>query len=97
MIDRGIGMVKLSNGNKLLLVGRPDTCWLVVDYNFELVGEFNPKIHGAGSEYLGTTSLAKLSNDGISVSGVLGLAIMEKMVIADNTVYLKSRAGKRVG
>jgi hypothetical protein len=97
MIDRGIGMVKLSNGNKLLLVGRPDTCWLVVDCNFELVGEFNPKTHGAGNEYLGSTSLAKLAADGISVSGVLGLAIMEKMVIADNTVYLESRAGKRVG
>lgn len=96
MLHRGFGSVKLDNGNKLLLIGRPAETWLVIDSDGELLGDFDPKIHGAGREYLGNTSLAKLSDAGMIISGSLGVAVMEKMALDDATVYLPSRAGKRV-
>ena len=96
MLHRGITILSLANENRLLLVGRPDVCWLVIDKNGDLVGDFDPKIHGFAKEYLGYTSIAKLSNEGVAMSGALGMAIMEKMVLADETPYLESRAGKRV-
>lgn len=95
-MHRGITILSLMNGNKLLLVGRPDICWLVIDANGDLLGDFDPKIYGAAKEYLGHTSMAKLSAEGVAISGSLGMAIMEKMALADATPYLESRAGKRV-
>lgn len=89
-------MLSLANDKKLLLVGRPDVCWLVIDANGELLGDFDPKIYGAAKEYLGHTSMAKLGAEGVSISGSLGMAIMEKMVLADTIPYLESRSGKRV-
>jgi hypothetical protein len=96
MLNRGFAIVKLTSGNKLLLIGRPDITWLVIDQNGELLGDFDPKTHGSGTEYLGDTSLAKLSSQGVSISGALGVAIMEKLDLADKTPYLESRAGKKV-
>jgi len=96
MMHRGITILSLTNGNKLLLVGRPDICWLVLDKNGDLLGDFDPKVHGSATQYLGHTSLAKLSSEGVAVSGSLGMAVMEKMALADVTPYLESRAGKKV-
>jgi hypothetical protein len=96
MLHKGIALVGLDSGNKLLLVGRPQECWVVVTSNFEYIGDFDPKKHGAGKDYLGHTSLAKLSDLGISISGVLGAAIIQKLELAEVTPYLESRAGKYV-
>jgi hypothetical protein len=95
MLHRGITVIRLSSGNKLLLCGRPDVCWLVVDAEYNLIGEFQ-KAHGHAVEIMQPTSLAKLSGNGISVSGVLGMAIIDKLELADVTPYLESRAGKYV-